>query len=141
VSQKDDLQLKYHFQPNPSDATIPKGMRLKIYCIYKVRFLRRFGIQAIALSPFVLFAMDPNEVSESLFRHELEHIYQAKRLGWLGLYGSYLKAYFLLRRKGLTHFAAYWNIPFEVEAREAEKLPLSEEEAALFYRHQSKTMV
>ena len=92
-------------------------MKLRIryeHWIFKV-FLRKYA--GVVLYPWVLFKH--KEVPQSLFRHELEHVYQVERDGWLKFYLRYL----------------YWNVkygyeenPYEVEARAAAHLPLTEAE-------------
>lgn len=108
---------------------------MKPRCIYSVRFLRRFNINAITLYPFILFADSKSVVSERLFRHELEHIYQVQQAGWLQFYFLYLKAYFSNRLRGLGHQQAYFQNPYEISAREAEGQKLKDFEwAALGFR-------
>lgn len=110
---------------------------VKIRCLYQVHLLNWFGVQAITLYPLILFANSREEVSETLYRHELEHVYQVERLGWLRFYLTYLKHYFAFRKKGMSHQVAYLSNPFEIEARESEKLKLTHVEARLLGREQS----
>lgn len=98
---------------------------MKIRCIYRLRFLRLFGVEAMTLYPWILFSGEEQSIPEDLFRHELEHIYQVQRNGWAGFYLSYLQFYFKNRWSGLNHQEAYWQIPYEVEARTAQKKPLT----------------
>lgn len=72
--------------------------------------------------PFVLFKQAQDEVTDILFRHELEHVYQVKRKGWFGFYLKYL--YFNIRY-------GYENNPFEIEANERENEPLTKAELEL----------
>lgn len=104
---------------------------MRIYCIYNIRFLHLLGIRAITLYPLILFAGSQNQVSEKLYRHELEHIYQVKRLGIVRFYFSYLQSYLKLRWNGKGHQLAYWEIPFEVEARASESQQLTRHELDL----------
>lgn len=104
--------------------------RMKIRCVFGVKFLILLKIQAITLYPWILFSSASEETPERLFRHELEHFYQVQRLGWWHFYLNYLKSYFHFRRQGLGHQEAYWAIPYEVEARNSEGRPLSELEWA-----------
>jgi hypothetical protein len=76
----------------------------------------------IVLYPFMLFKRSKEEVTDKLFRHELEHVYQVRRLGWLRFYLTYL---WYQITKG------YKNNPFEIEANANEDLPLTDEERAL----------
>jgi hypothetical protein len=56
------------------------------------------------------------EESEHLLRHELVHVRQWRRYGWVGFVVRYLGSYLWWRlcRKG--HHGAYLRIPLEVEA-------------------------
>jgi hypothetical protein len=56
------------------------------------------------------------ETSAYLLRHELVHVRQWRRHGWVGFLVRYLAPYALwrLRRKG--HHGAYLRIPLEIEA-------------------------
>lgn len=62
------------------------------------------------LYPFMLFAKPRKEVSDELFRHEMEHVYQIMRDGWWGFYIKYL---------WYAYRYGYIEIPYEVEARKA----------------------
>ena len=80
------------------------------------------GYDAWVLYPFMFFRDKREDVPDRLFRHELEHVYQVQREGWFKFYLKYL--WYGLRYK-------YKNIPYEVEARLAEALPLTEKERKL----------
>jgi len=58
---------------------------------------------------------------ESLVRHELAHVRQVSQLGIMRFAYRYLQDYVRLRRSGLASGAAYEAIPFEIEARNAER--------------------
>ena len=72
--------------------------------------------------PFVMFADPKNEVSDRLFRHELQHVYQVREMGWFGFYLKYLWL-------GIRH--GYKNHPFEREAVDHQFDPLTDEEIKL----------
>jgi len=55
-----------------------------------------------------------------LLRHEWAHVEQMRRLGLIRFLDRYAREYLLLRRSGLSGWAAYAAISFEVEARAAE---------------------
>lgn len=74
------------------------------------------------LYPFVLFAQSKKDVSHTLFRHELEHVYQVRDMGWVWFH---LKYTWLLIRYG------YAKHPFELQATQAQRNPLTEAELAL----------
>lgn len=60
----------------------------------------------------------------ALLAHEITHCWQYAQLGTWRFRARYLAAYWRNRRRGLNHAAAYWQIPFEVEARAREALVL-----------------
>ena len=53
-----------------------------------------------------------------LLAHELVHVKQYRRLGWMRFLSRYLGEYFAGRRRGLPHRQAYRAISLEREARE-----------------------
>lgn len=71
---------------------------------------------AWVIAPFIFFKTSREDTSDRLFRHELEHIYQVNRDGWLKFYVRYL--WWSLRH-------GYWNNPYEVDARAAQDEPLN----------------
>ncbi len=75
------------------------------------------------LYPFVLFSQPKDQITASLFRHELEHVYQVQRMGWFKFYATYL-----------IHAVKYGydKIPVEVEASKIQYTPLTEAERKLF---------
>jgi len=100
-------------------------MRLRIKYNLKTKWLGRRimgGFRGKVLYPFMLFAYPRNDVSDSLFRHELEHVDQVRRDGWLHFYIKYL--YWLWKY-------GYAKLPYEMDAREAAKLPLTDDERDL----------
>ncbi len=54
--------------------------------------------------------------SERLLRHELEHVAQYGRFGFVGFLRRYVAAYLGLRLRGHGHDGAYRRIPFEASA-------------------------
>lgn len=108
---------------------------MKYRFVYKMKFLNWMGINAITLFPFVFFADSKSKVSEQLFRHELEHLYQVEREGCFRFYFSYLRFYYHSRFKGMDHRTAYLAIPYEKEARESEMQSLTLDERKIFQSH------
>jgi hypothetical protein len=95
---------------------------MKIRCIYKFPwFWGRF--KGITLYPFILFKDKKEEVSEKLFRHEMEHVYQIRELGWFKFYWKYLRQ---------SCKVGYDDNKFEVMARKAESSPLTPQERRVF---------
>ena len=79
----------------------------------------------IVLWDRICFAMPAKDIPPTLFRHELEHVYQQIRDGRLRFYLKYI--YYQIRYRG------YENNPYEIEAYEKMHLPLQEsEEQALW---------
>ncbi|NOT63203.1 MAG: DUF4157 domain-containing protein [Acidobacteria bacterium] len=58
----------------------------------------------------------------ALLAHEIAHCQQYERLGKWRFRAEYLRAYGRNRRSGMAHDAAYWQVPFEIEARAIEDL-------------------
>lgn len=88
--------------------------------IYESRWLRwmpwNSWVHGQVLYPLVLFRFPREEVSDRLFRHELQHFYQGQKLGFFGYYAKYI---WLWIRNG------YKNHPMELEAEEVENNPLT----------------
>lgn len=95
---------------------------MKIRIRYHVWFLRRSWIAGITIYPFIFFKRLRLEVTDKLLRHELEHIYQVRREGWIKFYVTYL--WFNIRR-------GYKNNPYELEANAVENYPLTDAERRL----------
>jgi len=74
------------------------------------------GSAGITLGSLVIMRKDCSN-PERLLAHELAHVRQFARLGWMGFLSQYLGSYFKSRFKGLSHHDAYWNIPLEIDAR------------------------
>lgn len=78
------------------------------------------AVQAIVIYPYVFYA--GTLPSKKLRAHEWAHVEQVKRHGWLRFYTSYLLYYVAARVQGRGHFKAYWLNPYEMEARDAERI-------------------
>lgn len=93
----------------------------------KVRFkhpwFKIFPGGGAVFSDYVLFKRKPDEVSQRLFRHELEHVYQIEREGAAKFYARYIWR---------TLRYGYKRNPYERQARAAEDLPLTEKERAIW---------
>lgn len=85
--------------------------------IYNISWLH---VDGIVLWPFVLIRTPKAGTSQRLIRHEKVHVRQCYRLLIVGFYIAYVFQYFKLRLRGFSHFDAYQNNPFEIEAQEAE---------------------
>jgi len=79
----------------------------------------------IVLGKHICFSMPAEFIPPTLFRHELEHVYQQIRDGRVRFYLKYI--YYQIRYRG------YDNNPYEIEAYEKQHFPLQEsEEQALW---------
>lgn len=86
---------------------------------FRLPWLRRFS--AMTLAPFwILYRQGPDEVNPVIRRHEAEHLAQARRVGLLAFYRTYLWDWIrgLVRTRDLD--AAYRQIRWEVEAYAAQ---------------------
>lgn len=61
-----------------------------------------------------------SDAGRRLLRHELAHVSQFAREGTVRFLWTYTASYARSRRSGLSHGAAYFEIPYEREARAAE---------------------
>lgn len=91
---------------------------MRIRWRYNSRLAAFLKVNAIVLYPFVFVKHATS--SPKLTNHELEHVSQMRREGVIRFYAKYLWYYFkgLLRYR--NSYLAYYNIPYEAEARAAE---------------------
>lgn len=73
------------------------------------------GVDAIVIGRLISIRRSAAE-SPMLLRHELVHVRQWRRLGFVGFLRRYIGAYLVHRLHGYGHWAAYRRIPLEVEA-------------------------
>ena len=95
---------------------------MKPIVVYRFLPFRFSWIGGMVIYPFMFFKRSKDEVSDRLFRHELEHVYQVRREGWLKFYLTYLWESI---RKG------YKSNKYEIEANRVENTPLTDEERKL----------
>lgn len=72
--------------------------------------------RAWVIFPFMLFRDYKQDVDDTLFRHEWEHVEQVQRDGWFKFYLLYI--WYSIRY-------GYKNNPYEVAARAAQYKPLT----------------
>lgn len=89
---------------------------MKIRHVHNSKFAKFIGYN-ITLYPFVLYAGVP---SERTVYHEMVHVEQVQRVGWLKFYILYVYYYLKNRVNGMDKMGAYINIPYEQEAYLAE---------------------
>ena len=73
------------------------------------------GADALTIGSTIMVRVG-HEHSERLLRHELVHVRQWRRHGYVGFGVRYLGSYLLWRSRLKGHKGAYWRIPMEVEA-------------------------
>ncbi|MEP6801473.1 MAG: DUF4157 domain-containing protein [Acidobacteriota bacterium] len=102
-------------------------MRLHTHWLARL-VTRCFGADAVTvgrdifLSPTAVRSIAARtEPGARLIAHEIQHVSQFAREGFLSFGIRYLAAYARGRFRGLRHDAAYSQIPFEIEARDAEE--------------------
>jgi hypothetical protein len=95
---------------------------MKIRIVYHFLPLRKTWIGGITIYPFIFFKRTREEVTDRLFRHELEHIYQVEEEGWFKFYLSYLW-------ESIRH--GYKGNKYEIAADLMETIPLTDEERKL----------
>lgn len=76
---------------------------------------------AVTLRKTIYYKKSKEDVPEWLRRHELVHIKQYAKYGVVGFLSIYSYHYLKGRINGKSHWGAYLDIPFEVEARKAER--------------------
>lgn len=67
------------------------------------------GYAGMVIYPWILFKYPKDKVTDYLFRHEMQHVYQIERTGWIKYYAKWL---------WYTMTKGYINNPYEIEARE-----------------------
>lgn len=89
--------------------------RLRKVWAFKGSFIPKIlKVDAIVLWPFVLFA--DKRPSLTTVAHEYIHIKQIWRDGAITFYFWYIIEYLVGRLDGLSHYAAYRQISYELEA-------------------------
>ena len=98
-------------------ATVP--VRVPPWWI-RVVLRRRFAAITLPWGVYVRRdLLDSPESLERLMLHELAHVEQWRRLGYVRFLRVYLGEYFAARRSGASHMVAYYDISLESEARAA----------------------
>lgn len=83
---------------------------------------RLLKVSGVTLGKHIYYAMDFDRVSHRLRKHEMVHIEQYQKYGFMRFLYLYFKEYFRYRFKGFNHYQAYYEISFEKEARLKEML-------------------
>jgi hypothetical protein len=112
------------FQALASEVEAAGGVLREGFPVWLEPLLAR-GTVAITLGRRIYLGGELLRAAESeiaaIVAHELEHVRQFARVGPARFTWLYLRDYARNRRRGMSAFAAYEAIPFEVEARREEK--------------------
>lgn len=87
------------------------------------------NVDGITIYPWILYADVKEQVDPILYKHEMVHVGQIRKEGWLTFYFKYL-ASFCHNFLRYSYDDAYMAIPYEIEAYAKEDEPLTEAEAA-----------
>ena len=91
-------------------------MKIDPIKIYDSPIARFMEAEAFVLYPFIFFSTVPEQACPSLYKHELTHVDQVEREGFIPFYVKY----FIEQAK-----VGYWENPYEVEAYQAQTKPLT----------------
>lgn len=83
---------------------------------------RILKVSGVTLGKHVYYVMDSKNVSSRLRKHEMVHVEQYEKYGFIRFLYLYFKEYINYRLKGLNHYQAYYEISFEKDARLKETL-------------------
>lgn len=109
---------------------------MKIRPIYNCRFLGLLGQRAVTIYPFILFEHSLAHYvlfDVNVLKHEMIHVRQIERDGFLKFYFKYLFQYLRGRLWGKAHWLSYMEIEYEREAWSLETLPLTEQEQNIYF--------
>lgn len=88
---------------------------------YNSNLPRLFSANALTIGKHIFYARSERKTPSWLRRHEETHVKQYQVYGVVGFLAIYLFEYVKGRLKGLSHFEAYQDITFEIEARHNER--------------------
>jgi hypothetical protein len=98
---------------------------MKVRCFYNVPWFWGKFFRGFTIYPFIFFKDKKEDVPQTLFRHEWEHVLQIRELGWFRFYSSYLIENIRV---------GYKENKYEVAAYVAQKKPLTPFERRTFER-------
>lgn len=88
---------------------------------YNQTWVNLLGACAVTFGNHIFYDIDKPYVRQTIRKHEMKHVEQYSKYGVVGFLMIYLMWYVIGRLKGKDHWGAYKDIPFEIEARAAEK--------------------
>lgn len=88
---------------------------MKIHVFYDSRLPAIFGADAITLYPFIFFNLSKDKSIEGA-KHEVVHVRQVRKLGWLKFYSDYVWQWLKGMIVGKGFDGSYLAISYEVEA-------------------------
>ncbi len=90
---------------------------MKVKLKFSNAIAKMINVGAITLYPYILFSVDqPTAAKHKIIEHEMVHVRQVRKLGWLKFYFSYIYSYFKNLWKYKNGDLAYRNIEYEMEA-------------------------
>jgi hypothetical protein len=90
----------------------------KIKVIENSALPKLLGVGGITIYPLILLAQ---KASPEIVAHEMVHISQVERVGWLSFYTSYCLEFLALLIQHKDWYRAYRNISYEKEAYDNER--------------------
>ncbi len=88
---------------------------MKIHVFFDSHLPTIFGANAITLYPFIFFSLSKDKSAEDA-KHEVVHVRQVRKLGWLTFYSDYVWQWLKGMIAGKGFDGAYLAISHEVEA-------------------------
>lgn len=101
---------------------------MQVRLVYNHWLPKILRIGAITLYPFVLISSRSIVTGQRLIKHEMAHVEQVRRDGWLYFYVRYLWEYARNLVYLRSHSDAYLQISYETQARAVEHLALTADE-------------
>jgi hypothetical protein len=88
---------------------------MKVRPFYNCAWLPE-GVDGMTIYPFIFIRPAKKDTPEILMSHEMIHVNQVRRAGWIKFYASYVWYWAKGLSNGNTRDQAYLNIPWEREA-------------------------
>jgi len=75
------------------------------------------NVYGVTLGKYVYYRMGSEFISDRLRSHEMVHVEQFRKYGFIRFLYLYFKEYIGYRLNGFSHYQAYYEISFEKDAR------------------------
>ena len=93
---------------------MPNPVRLRVASFGALAFLKLFGFTGVVSPWRTIYVLEDHQHDEPLLQHELAHVAQMDRDGWVTFWRQCLWWYFV---------PGYERSPYEIEARSVEGRP------------------